>query len=111
MWIAHDSARPLRVPRPKPTRVHPSPPLVHRREPFASPSPRTVDRHVASITCTSQAKSNIIRNCVVNHSSHKGSEPPLVSHIQICRISRNLVERNILRENRQTKWHHSKGPN
>src|SRR5438105_14851883 len=33
MWIAHDSARPLRVPRPKPTRVHPSPPLVHRREP------------------------------------------------------------------------------
>src|SRR6266540_2464778 len=78
MWIAHDSTRPLWVPRPKPTRVHPSPPLVHRREPFAEPSPCTVDRHVASITCTSQAKSNVIRNCVVYHSSHNGSEPPLV---------------------------------
>src|SRR5438876_7940803 len=39
MWIAHDSARPLRVPQPKPTRVYPSPPTfrltftMHRRPP------------------------------------------------------------------------------
>src|SRR5579883_479604 len=66
--------------RPKPTRLHPSLRLVHRHESFARPSPRTVDRHVAFNTCTSQARSNVTRNGVVNHSSHKGSEPPLVPH-------------------------------
>src|SRR5579859_1016572 len=42
------------------------------------PSPRAADRHVASITCATQAKEHVIRHGVVNHSSHKGSEPPLV---------------------------------
>ena len=42
------------------------------------PSPRAVDRHAASTTCATQAKEHVTRHGVVNHSSHKGSELPLV---------------------------------
>src|SRR5579883_3104846 len=44
------------------------------------PLPRAVDRHAASITYATQAEDHVIRNGVVNHSSHKGSEPLLVPH-------------------------------
>src|SRR5579859_4683227 len=45
------------------------------------PSPRTADRHAASTTCATQAKAHVTRHGVVNHSSHKGSEPPLVPQV------------------------------
>jgi len=47
------------------TRVHPSPPLVHRDEPFGWPSPHAIDRHIASNSCTLRSKRYIkyIQRC------------------------------------------------
>jgi len=69
---ARDSVRTHRVPQFKPTRVHPSPSLVHRHEPFAWPSLHLLTATSHPMSAHYEPKDISNPHNVVNHSSSKG---------------------------------------